>query len=383
MATLVGVRIALCNFPPFVHAQPDGGNFYGPWVNAVLDALTESVAVTWTNLVDGACSHRELTELLCNDAADIAIHPMLLGSLDRQCVEWSYPMDSTGLVLVDDPHVRPRALLFAPFTTTTWLVYAATVACLILAMVLLDETGNRRRHVLRGTMAISGQMDVPGDAGSSIYILYTTFGIFTMLVLSVYTADLTSYLTQQATQPTTRLKGLIDDKKAFYVMGGVSEVQLDLDRGALTVALGGGYSIVTDPDTRLRPILVPAMVGRKMAAQACDRLRVSADEMQTLPVGIAMRSGFAMNQQIQRSLRHRVTSGKLHAEMMGWIRTKYECMPADAIAARPTLTVMWPIFTVAYVGIVVAVVVRFAPAIVKERVYPQVLVYRSRYYGST
>jgi hypothetical protein len=33
-----------------------------------------------------------MTEILCSDDADIAMHPMLIGSMDRQCLEWSHPL---------------------------------------------------------------------------------------------------------------------------------------------------------------------------------------------------------------------------------------------------------------------------------------------------
>jgi hypothetical protein len=360
-STLVSVRIALCNYPPFVHALRNGTSFYGPWVNAVLEALTDDVAVTWLYLDAGACHQRDLTELLCNDDADIAIHPMLLGSMDRHCLDWSHPMDSTGLSLVDAVRVEPEALLFAPFDGQTWLLYAATIACFVAVMILLDVNGGRRRHVLRGMMALSGQMDVPADAHTAVYLVYTTFGIFTMLFLSVYTADLTSYLTSQMDQPVTRLKTLIDGDANFYVMSGAAELQMELDAGPLTTNLNGGYSIVDDPESRALPVLLPFMMSQKMVFEQCVPLRVARDELPPHPLALALRTGFAMNPQIQRSLRRRVLSGKLHNEMRAWIRTKYECADPDRQAPRPTLRIMWPIFAIAYAGMLCAAAVRASP----------------------
>jgi hypothetical protein len=68
--------------------------FLGPWINSVLETLSDNVAISWIFL-QAENAQRDMTELLCSDTADIAIHPMLIGSMDRQCLEWSHPLDCT------------------------------------------------------------------------------------------------------------------------------------------------------------------------------------------------------------------------------------------------------------------------------------------------
>jgi hypothetical protein len=76
-------------------------------------------------------------------------------------------------------------------------MYALTVFSLVLAMMLMDkEAGDDTFH---GVLWYVWSVDVPDDVHISIYILYITFGLFTMLILSVYTADLASYLLNQVT----------------------------------------------------------------------------------------------------------------------------------------------------------------------------------------
>lgn len=369
-SALVSVRIAVCNFPPYVHAHDDRTNFYGPWVNAVLDALTDDAAISWLYLQDDRCTQRDMTELLCTDQVDIAIHPMLIGSMDRGCLLWSHPLDSSGLVTVDSAVTSPKALLFAPFSVTTWIMYAVTVVLLIGAMILLDKKGDRRRHVLRGSMAVSGQLDVPENAHVSIYILYVTFGIFTMLILSVYTADLSAYLNSAVDRPATRLKTLVDDQQDFYIMYGAAELQMELDTSPLTAGLHGGYSIVSDPESELMPMLMPYMMSEKVLAKQCGPLRLSYNELPPMPLGFAMREGFAMNARIQRRVRRRVLSGRMQNEMHNWIRAKYACDQNTREAATPTLDVMWPVFLFAYIGITVAVTTKVMPWIAQTMLWP-------------
>jgi hypothetical protein len=376
--SLVSIRIAICNFPPYVHAHEGGTNFYGPWINSVLETLSDNVAISWIFLQAEKCTQRDMTELLCSDTADIAIHPMLIGSMDRQCLEWSHPLDCTGMVTVDTVRTSPQALLFAPFTTFTWIMYAITVVCLICSMVVLDKKGRRRRHVLRGSMALSGQLDVPDDVHVSIYIVYITFGIFTMLILSVYTADLASYLLNQVDQPATKLKSLIDSNTNFYVMTGAVELQMEMDQGPLTARLRGDYSIVSDPETQLKPIVVPYMMSRKMELEQCGPLRLSYDEMPSMPLGIALRSGFAMNAQIQKRLRQRVLTGRFNDDMKAWIRTKYACDEGESGIARPSLSVMWPVFVIAYVGMGIAFTSRVAPYVYTTRIHPMIMIWQER-----
>jgi hypothetical protein len=86
MSELVSVRIAICNFPPYVHAHESGTNFYGPWVNSVLESLSENVAISWIYLQAEKCTQRDMTKSCVQTNADIAMHPMLIGSMDRQCL---------------------------------------------------------------------------------------------------------------------------------------------------------------------------------------------------------------------------------------------------------------------------------------------------------
>jgi hypothetical protein len=100
----------------------------------------------------------------------------------------------------------------------------------------------------------------------------------------VYTADLASYLLNQVDQPATKLKSLIDSNTEFYVMSGSAELQMEFDQGPLTANLQGGYSIVSDPETTLKPIVVPYMMSRKWSSRNVD---LSYDEMPAMPLGIA------------------------------------------------------------------------------------------------
>jgi hypothetical protein len=169
-----------------------GTNFYGPWVNSVLEALSENAAISWIYL-QPKNAHRDMTEILCSDDADIAMHPMLIGSMDRQCGVVS----SFGLFRSRDRR-RCSHTAGAPYSPRSHRSHGyvrLTVFYSRLGMMLMER--GRRRHT---KTAMSGQLDVPDDVHISIYILYITFGLFTMLILSVYTA--VGFVPAQSSRPT-------------------------------------------------------------------------------------------------------------------------------------------------------------------------------------
>jgi hypothetical protein len=51
-------------------------------------------------------------------------------------------------------------------------------------------------------------------------------------------------------------------------VSGSAELQMEFDQGPLTANLQG-YSIVSDPETTLKPIVVPYMMSRKMELAEC------------------------------------------------------------------------------------------------------------------
>jgi hypothetical protein len=53
-------------------------------------------------------------------------------------------------------------------------------------------------------------------------------------------------------------------------MSGSAELQMEFDQGPLTANLQGGYSIVSDPETTLKPIVVPYMMSRKWSSRNVD-----------------------------------------------------------------------------------------------------------------
>jgi hypothetical protein len=97
---------------------------------------------------------------------------------------------------------------------------------------------------------------------------------------------------------------------------------MEMDQGPLTARLRGGYSIVSDSETQLKPIVVPGHDVQK--DEQCDLYGCRTMRCRRLPWGIALRSGFKQNAQIQR-LRQRVTTGRFNDDMKAWIRTKYAC----------------------------------------------------------
>jgi hypothetical protein len=147
-------------------------------------------------------------------------------------------------------------------------------------MMLMDKKGGRD-DTFHGVL--SGQLTFP-----MMFISPSTFctsrSACSPCLLSVYTADLASYLLNQVDQPATKLKSLIDSNTEFYVMSGSAELQMEFDQGPLTANLQGGYSIVSDPETTLKPIVVPYMMSRKWSSRNVD---LSYDEMPAMPLGIA------------------------------------------------------------------------------------------------
>jgi hypothetical protein len=72
-------------------------------------------------------------------------------------------------------------------------------------------------------------------------------------------------------------------------MSGSAELQMEFDQGPLTANLQGGYSIVSDPETTLKPIVVPYMMSKNGARGMWTSPFVLHDEMPAMPLGISVR----------------------------------------------------------------------------------------------
>jgi hypothetical protein len=124
----------------------------------------------------------------------------------------------------------------------------------------MDKKGGRRRHISRVLWHV-WSVDVPDDVHISIYILYITFGLHHAHTERVHCGRFVP--AQSSDQPATKLKSLIDSNTEFYVM--FRRATDGIDQGPLTANLQGGYSIVSDPETTLKPIVVPYMMSENGA----------------------------------------------------------------------------------------------------------------------
>ncbi|GIL75503.1 hypothetical protein Vretifemale_5278 [Volvox reticuliferus] len=186
-----------------------------------------------------------VTGELVNGNADVALFPLTRTAGRLAAIECTYSYLDQGLSLLiqsstEDP--GPLSVL-APFSLTLWVTLLCTVIAISLLFWALDRYGSwirarqikalqesghlpnkpwahgkkgRRSHVMTSFMAAAGAPERPQRTSWGGQVLYVFYCFFCLIVLSSYTANLTSFLAVQRAnegivglQDVVRKSGLI------------------------------------------------------------------------------------------------------------------------------------------------------------------------------
>ncbi|GIL51400.1 hypothetical protein Vafri_7403 [Volvox africanus] len=228
------LRVVAADRPPFVFVRntSSGPAFSGLLIDLLNKMLTHSnisypyeIYVSPTN-AGGTLSNGTwngvVGELVAR-RADIALFPLTRTGSRLTSIDCTYSYYDAGLaLLVGDGRISPGPLsVLAPFSMTLWMTLLATVIGVALLFWGLDVYGKWIRNkqfealrisgvltdrqvarakkedgnpVLISFMAAAGAPERPGRNSWGVQVLYVVYCFFCLIVLSSYTANLTSYL---------------------------------------------------------------------------------------------------------------------------------------------------------------------------------------------
>ncbi|GLI61922.1 hypothetical protein VaNZ11_004447 [Volvox africanus] len=228
------LRIVVAHRPPFVFVKngSQGTSFRGLLIDLLNKVLTNSnisnpyeIYESPTN-AGGTLSNGTWNGVvgeLVTRRADIALFPLTRTGSRLTSIDCTYSYYDAGLaLLVGDGRISPGPLsVLAPFSMTLWMTLLATVIGVALLFWGLDVYGRWIRNkqfealrvsgvltdrqvarakkedgnpVLISFMAAAGAPERPGRNSWGVQVLYVVYCFFCLIVLSSYTANLTSYL---------------------------------------------------------------------------------------------------------------------------------------------------------------------------------------------
>ncbi|GFR49186.1 hypothetical protein Agub_g11210 [Astrephomene gubernaculifera] len=245
------LRVVAAHRPPFVFAinSTDGRiNFSGMLVDLLQKILLDGNSTLQYNFYlsptnaggssTGGAWNGVVGELAAN-RADVALFPLTRTAARLEVIDCTFSYLDQGLSLlvknaVDGP--GPLSVL-APFRMTLWVTLLCTVIGVALIFWGLDVygrwirtkqmealresglisdtavakfNGEARSHVLTSFMAVAGAPERPERSSWGVQVLYVVYCFFCLIVLSAYTANLTSFLAvQRASSGVSGLQDLV------------------------------------------------------------------------------------------------------------------------------------------------------------------------------
>ncbi|GIL75501.1 hypothetical protein Vretimale_8132 [Volvox reticuliferus] len=230
------IRVVAAHRPPFVLIKYDPSgrpDYSGLLIDLFKKILTHNNKSLFTyniytspinaggSLLNGQWTG--VTGELVNGNADVALFPLTRTAGRLAAIECTYSYLDQGLSLLiqsstEDP--GPLSVL-APFSLTLWVTLLCTVIAISLLFWALDRYGSwirarqikalqesghlpqrqnsrrqrgRRSHVMTSFMAAAGAPERPRSTFWGSQVLYVVYCFFCVIVLSSYTANLTSFL---------------------------------------------------------------------------------------------------------------------------------------------------------------------------------------------
>lgn len=171
---------------------------------------------------------------LTRGRADMALFPLTLTSLRQRYITATVPYLDAGYALLVRQVVADTSYSFLlPFRPGTWLLLLAALASVILALSLLDAATRRARHralaryygveraarkrrrerameyATESVFMLMGQGSPPNSRAWSVRVLFVCWCVFSIIMLSAYTANLTANLTVSRLDSTLRSLGAL------------------------------------------------------------------------------------------------------------------------------------------------------------------------------
>lgn len=269
------------------------GSYYGAWLTPVRELLDE-LDITSETVVASECTGPGVTALVADGRADLAVYPVLYNYPypGHDTLRFTFPLDSTGPVFVSKrttPHVSP---LTTPFTRNAWLMLLAAGGMFVAATAFLGGRGRRLMHVPGVLLAATCGTVIDLDAATplAVRVVYAWLSILSLILLSLYTAVLSSLLVLDTVR-TDSLRTVLQGNATISVTPDVQE-QLTLGAPPLALTLNTVYELVQPGDAvRHLPAVVAWPASAMIKRASCDDLDFAYHELTKHSQALVARKG--------------------------------------------------------------------------------------------
>lgn len=326
------VRLAMCDLAPYAVYGSGGASAYGAWVDplrSVMSSLNLTSVTVRASPPGGACGPGVLLGMLRSSLADVAVYPFVAG-LEADAGPWTetaYPIDVTAPVFVSEAARPFPRIVTEPLTQSAWLLFWATVACMIVAEVAVNPSALRPKELIRSaTASVTGDVQLPSGSRPELCVLKTWASAFSLVFVALYTAVMASILLKETVERNS-LEGSLVRRESFSVTSNIV-VQIEMGRSPLSIQTTSQYGVVSIDDALGRlPVLTSWPIAAMLRQHSCSTLDLSYNELTHAPVSVALRSGAlppAFDKALMASVQRGAFDGAVKSFLTG---LRLDCLP--------------------------------------------------------
>lgn len=348
-------RLGICNFPPFTYL--DHGSAYGPWLSLIRDALPRNATSAIVMYGGAACSSKGMLQSIAAGEIDVAVHPMVMDGACDGCM-WSYPLASNGLVMVSGLESQDADIFLSAFTFRAWLVMAAVMAAFVLSTVVMEWRRSRWSNAPHTVLTLAANLHMAPDVMASTYTLYAAMVVCSTLMISLYTADMTSTVLQEKTLVGSNVKAVIASGKPFSaVVGGpVLQMGMEYPNAAFT-------TVTAEAAETSLPCLMLWEQGERLVNKMCDPVVSVSGAMNRIPYSMALSPAHPGIEQVNFRLKEASLADTIQRDMVSWIPQRYTCVENAAVQVdrsmmRPLLLATLVVYGAAVIASCVGSLIR-------------------------
>ncbi|GBF97660.1 glutamate receptor [Raphidocelis subcapitata] len=425
------LRIVTAHRPPLVYIRHGGGG--GPNGSATYSGMLVDMLPRMLELAGLEGRPYQLYELgsggggsllangswtgvmgeLISGRADLALFPLTLTSLRSKFIASTVPFMDTGYtLLVRIVRTDDSYSFLLPFKTATWLLILLALIVVVGALGALDATTRRARYralerthgagraddkrqkdkaramryASESVFMLVGSGGVPQTHSWSVKILFMCWAVFSVIMLSAYTANLTANLT--VSRLGTTIRSLAELKRSggmFGVPADSSVVRYFQESSdGLALSLGAAMVEYRDPAAALADVRAgkltayvgdyPVLKGYAMEPP-CD-LYVSEDLFGPGQLVFGLRPNSTLTQALNSALLTMAEDGTLSDLRRKWFVTMSACSALEESSGDSASGLgpreIWSVFVMLLVGLAIAVAWAVAEVLYYRMAYDKV-----------
>eukprot|EP00878_Enallax_costatus_P044544 GHUV01053208.1.p1 GENE.GHUV01053208.1~~GHUV01053208.1.p1 ORF type:complete len:468 (+),score=104.28 GHUV01053208.1:524-1927(+) len=344
---------------------------------------------------------------LTSGRADLALFPLTLTTQRAQYIQHTQPyMDEGYGLLVRTGSVDPGYSFLMPFETFTWVMLILALFLTICIIFVLDSISRSARlkaierthghiklqtvrkrdklmgHAIETVMMAVGSGSTPTTRSCSVKVMFVSWAIFCVIMLSAYTANLTANLT--VNQMASAIKSLSDLKESSLPFGVPAQSSISSyfsnssDQAARALhAKMMEFRVPDEAVEAVRDGKIAAYISDYPTVQyytqvpPCD-LALGSDTIGSGALVIGLSPNSTIRQKLDAALLQLSEAGYLAELRRKWFVEASRCSLQDSDASgkgRLSVHQAWSVFLVLAGGAAIAVVVALLEVIYYKRFF--------------